>query len=303
MPERIDPTQVPERKTTQIAEIKRVSESMDSFARLLEKDPDRIKGIPTRYWKLFNNCFGGLRPELIVVTAETGNGKSTFARNWFQDCIHQNIASCLFSLEEGIMSVMHRFAQMEIGKKSHTFNKEDFRALGQTLETYPFYYVDWTVSAMIPAETLFNTIEYGIEKFGIKFFVIDHLDYVAKTHSWSNNESYVIGDFLRNLARIAHEKDVTIVLVVHPSKLSVQGNKRREVGIDDLKGSSSIKQEADAVFSLYRESKGNQETTLRFLKIRNHLHSKYQYTAIRFNFDDVNLRFEELRFEGGIDEV
>lgn len=287
---------------SETGEVKHASEALDDFYRLLEKDPQAIEGRPTKYWPLFNKCFGGLRNELIVLTAETGNGKSTFARNWFQDCFHQKIPACMFSLEEGILSTMHRFTQMEIGKKASQLTLDDKRAFGDALKQYPFYYVDR--KGMISENFLLNTLHYAIDTHGIKFFMIDHLDYIAKQkHDWSTNESYIIGDCLRRLAAIAHEKGCTILLIVHPAKLSIQGGKRREVGIDELKGSSSIKQEADAVFSIFRESVGNQNTYLRFLKIRNHAFSQFQYTRIKFQFDKANLRLEELEFDGNLEEA
>lgn len=281
------------------SKLKHGRETLSDFIYTIKNKSQKLAGIPTKYWKLFNLAFGGLRPELIILTAETGNGKSTFARNWFQDCMHQKIPSCLISLEESIDSCMRSFAHMEVGKPARLFNDFDITAWATALEGFPFYYLDKRES--VQEDFLIKTLYYAIEKYGVKFFVIDHLDYITK--KWgSRNESYVIGDFLRKLAGVAHAYEVTILLIAHPSKLSVQGDKRREVGIDDLKGSSSVKQEADAVFSLFRESIGNQQTYLKFLKIRNEEFSKNQYTKILMNFDSKNLRFEEIEFNGKLEE-
>jgi len=295
----IDPKQLKnyKPKIPDSAEIKHARESLSDFFALLKSDPKRIQGFPTRYWSLVNKAFGGVRSELVVITAETGNGKSTFARNWIQDCFHQQLPSLLISLEEGIMSSMFRFSQMEIGKSPLNFSDLEKKAWAQSLEQYPFYYVDW--KGPIKEALLLNSIHYAIDTHGIKFIVLDHLDYVEKSWRDNRNESYVIGDFLRTLAGIAHSKECMILLVAHPSKLNVQGDRRREVGIDDLKGSSSVKQEADAVFSLYRET-DNSYTYLKFLKIRSSIHSKFLNTKIKLRFDNSNLRFEEVDFDGQV---
>lgn len=277
-------------------EIKHISEAMDEFIFTLQANPEKVYGTPTTFWKLFNQCYGGMRGELITLTAETGNGKSTWARNWLQDCVMHKIPSLLISLEDTVTFAMHQFAQMEVGKPSHKFTEDDFRAFGQAFESYPFYYLNW--KNMIEEELLFKAILYAIEQKKTQFIVVDHLDYVIKKPSWSNNESYVIGDFLRRLASIAHEYGVTILLIVHPAKLSLQGTKRREVGIDELKGSSSIKQESDAVFGLFRENDGSGKAYLRFLKIRNHLFSRFLGAKIQYRFDSNNLRFEEDTYAG-----
>lgn len=105
----------------------------------------------------------------------------------------------------------------------------------------------------------------------------------------------MVGDFLRRLAGLAHEYNVAILLIVHPTKTGEKGLKNREIGIDEMKGSSSIKQESDAVFSLFRDK---DFTYLRFLKIRHHLYSKYLNAMIAFRFDQTNLRFEEDQLQG-----
>lgn len=270
------------------ARVKHISEALEDFLHILESDPSKLTGLPTRYWPLFNQAFGGLRGELITLTAETGRGKSTFARNWLQDAVHQKIPSAYFSLEEGIVSVMHRLTQMELGKKSHTLEKFDKQALADSLSGFPLYYID--KKGMIEDKLLLNTLEYAIAEHHIQFFVIDHLDYIIKTAGWSNNESYVVGDFLRKLAGIAHEHNVTILLIVHPAKTGEKGLKNREIGIDEMKGSSSIKQESDAVMALFRDK---ENTYLRFLKIRHHLYSKYLNAMIPYTFNLNHLRFEE----------
>lgn len=274
--------------------VRHINDSMSETFALMDTDPQKLSGVPTKYWKLFNKAFGGLRSELIVLTADTGCGKSSFARNWLQDCVHQNIPSLLISLEEDITQVNLRLFQMELGKTHDKMTFEDRGLVGRCLEQYPLYYLDWG-DGYLPDEMLFKTIGYAHEKFQTQFIVVDHLDYIKSSQN-SPNESYRLADIVRRLARIAHTLKITILLIVHPSKTGKKGfdhNDSREINIDELKGTSSIKQEADAVITLFRRKDGSNQTYLRFQKIRNHLYAKYDQSKIKFQFDDQNCRFLE----------
>lgn len=273
-----------------------ISHIKDTFTHLVKRlgeAPETFTGYPTLHWKGFNRYFGGARGELICVTADTNVGKSTFARNWLLDTVEAGRKACLISLEDSIYWACECLAQMIIKKDLTAFLEEDMATVAQSYAKFHLWYLDH--NGPIKENFLYQILSYCIEELKVTFFVIDHLDYIEK--QWGGkNESYVIGDTMRRLSGIAHKHRVTILLMVHPSKIGEKGTKTREVGLDEMKGSSSIKQESDAVFGLYRPVMNIPEVYLRFLKIRGRYHSSI-HGKIKFGFDTYSLRYHELTGE------
>ena len=282
------------RPRIQSDDIRHIKDSFSHLIRKMHQTPEQVVGYPTGVWQGFNRSFGGARGELVTITAETGQGKSTFARNWLVDTINQNRTALLISLEESMSQVTECFSKMIARKDVTDFTDEDAHAVAEQYDRWPLYYLDH--QGPIPERDCLRLIDYAVEEKGVKFILIDHLDYLEKMWG-SRNESYVIGDTMRRLAGKAHVHDVTIVLIVHPAKLQQKGVGSREIGLDELKGSSSIKQESDAVFGLYRPDPAVAESYLRFLKIRNHRFGHNVSGRIKFGFDPKTLELWELTGE------
>lgn len=272
-------------------EIRHIKERFSHVIRRMRQSEREIVGHPHSTWLGFNQVFGGARGELITITADTGVGKSTFARNWLKDTVEQGRRALLVSLEDPINAVTECFSQMIARKDIRDFSDDDAKTVGESFLKWPLYYLDH--QGPLSESLLAKLLDYSVEELGVNFIMIDHLDYIEK--EWSRrNESYVIGDTMRRLAGKSHQHDITIVLIVHPAKLDVKGTAHREVGLDELKGSSSIKQESDAVFGLFRPNPQVAEAYLRFLKIRNHRFSKNVKGKLRFGFDPVSLEWWEV---------
>ncbi len=272
------------------------SEALASYHAFLKKNPDLRYGHTTAKWHSFNQHFGGAREELVVITADTGQGKSTFARAWLREMVYQGIPSALISLEDPMSRAVKHFAAMETGMEIVELGSDEAKHIGAVLSAYPMFYLNH--HGMIQDDLILKAIRYASQEKGVKFFVVDHLDYIRKNHAWSKNESYVIGDFLRELSTVAQEEMVTIVLIVHPSKLAHKGEGSRPVGLDELKGSSSIKQEAASVLSVYRPNPGTTQTDVRFLKIREAAFGKNVGGKISFYLHPKKFTYEEM--QGGL---
>lgn len=270
-----------------------IKETFTHIIKRLQQKPEEIIGHPTLHWHGFNRAFGGARGELICVTADTNVGKSTFARNWLLDTVEYGRKACLVSLEDSIGWATECLAQMIVKKDIMQWKEDDLATIAQSYAKFNLWYLDH--SGPIKEQFLYKMLRYCIDELGVTFFVIDHLDYIEK-HWSGRNESYVIGDTMRRLAGVAHKYAVTIVLMVHPAATGQKGVGTREVGIDELKGSSSIKQESDAIFGLFRPEMNVAEVYLRFLKIRGRFH-KSIYGKIKYGFDPNSMRYYEVTGE------
>jgi len=282
------------------AHIRHGSELFNSLLEDYLSDPKKVQGFPTKYWPTFNKAFGGTRPgEIVTITGETGSGKSTFALNWLLDHLEQNRSGLLISLENGWKMSARKLAQLIVGKEFGSFDDCDFKIIDQTLKQLPLWVLDW--SGPIRQDLLLKAIEYAAREKRVSFIILDHLDYVERSNKYET-EASSIGILMRNLSGLANSLDLTISLIAHPAKLDTKG-KPRKVGIDDLKGSSSIKQESSAVFSIYQPDPTKAVTQLHFLKIRADSFSRSIRGKLRFQFNRESLRLLELSTEVEWDDL
>lgn len=256
----------------------------------MQTSPEERRGYPTREWTVFDSAFGGARSELVVVTGDTSQGKSTFVRSWLIHYVNQKIPCLMLTLEESFAKVAKRLARY-ITRLPYDEIKGDALALvGQVFKDWPLYYLDH--EGRLDAKFARRAIQYCVAKYGVKFVVIDHLDYLTKNYSAGKSETYVIQESMQDLASLADRHRVCIVALCHPSKTGMRattkkatGDKCREINMDEMKGSSGIKQEASSVLSLWRLKRGFPEAYVRLSKIREDEFSENEGGKILFSFD------------------
>ena len=282
------------------AEVLHISELWDRVVEQWRKNPKDVYGHPTTSWPVFNQAYGGIRPgEFISLTAETGQGKTTFALRLLLDMVNQGMPCLLMSFEERWGQMARKIAEMTTRKKMHTFDKCDVAGVSDVWKRIPLWFLDR--HGMTSQAFVLKAMDLAARRKGVRFIVIDHLDYITKKAERWQSEAYVIGDSMRALVSKAHEVNAATLLIVHPKKLELKGTGRREVHMDELKGSSSIKQESDAVLSLYQYEPQKNGVMLRFQKIRDSKHAPSSGGFIRFSFDSDKTDFIEnsLKLEWG----
>ena len=170
---------------------------------------------------------------LVIVSAPTKQGKTTFCRTLTKNFLDQNVKSLWLSYEEGAEELLEKFGN-EI----------------------PLFY--------LPRIAKKNTLEWieekvieSIAKFNTKVLFIDHLHYIVDLEAMGKgiNTSLYIGSILRNLKRIALKYGIIIVLVSHISKTTID----KPPDLNDLRDSSFIAQESNFVIFLWRQRDKSQE--------------------------------------------
>ena len=86
-----------------------------------------------------------------------------------------------------------------------------------------------------------STIRYSVRRHDLKIALIDHLGFLTRPDG-NMDERLAIEKTVRQLATIAVNDKITIILICHPNNLSV--SQQRRVRITDLKGASAIRQDA-----------------------------------------------------------
>jgi len=286
-----------------ISAVKPASDYVDDVRKMREQGP-QIRGRQTQ-WLGFNKLLGGLRDgEITVVTGDTGSGKTTWTTALAWDIARgdqdRDAAGVLFaSFEEPIKNVVRKIFCMETRKPfvgDDALDDDDFEATASTIGNTDLFFVDQY--GEMPLPDLRDAIEYGVRRYGLWLVVLDHLHFFLPP---SNDERRTIDDAVRNIKKWAVRLGVHIMLVVHPSKLRVdhEGNPLK-VELNDLKGSSAIKQDADNVIRVWRERNENRSSDvppyaeITSLKCRSDFGTE---SAIALSFDPPSMRYT---FTGGM---
>lgn len=194
-------------------------------------------------FKTLDGLLGGVSSgELVIITAPTYTGKTAFAQSITWNLAKEGIGSLWYSLEVSLWNFIQPFLKNDPSAKW----EQDGTLL--TVGSYPIY---WPKEVeKLDFEGLRRTIRYTHLKYGIQHVFIDHLHYLLNYKDIDKGStSMYIGDRLRRLRQIALETGVTIFLIAHMTKTE----DGKDPTINDLRDSSFVAQEADAIIVLSRK--------------------------------------------------
>jgi len=225
------------------------------------------EGIPTG-WKKFDELLNGLRSsELTILTGETGSGKTTWAANLGHRLSQKNHPGLIASFEMKPLKIIRKMIQMEKGRPFHDLSRNELESALQHLSTLPIHFID--VYGEIGLSELKDAIYYAKRRHGIEFVILDHLHFFLRYSG--DREREAIDAAVRDIKSWAMALDIHILLIVHPTKLTYDNS---VVRLNDLKGSSGLKQIPDNVISIWRPrgeddlKKPQNEIVLYVLKVR-----------------------------------
>jgi len=198
--------------------------SFDEIAEKIKLNKDELKIMSG--WKGIDDILGGFRlQQVVVVSALTKSGKTS----WLMDLTTRikEYNPLWFPFEESAEELIRKY--IERGQEPpHGYTPLNIK--GSTLE--------WIESRIIES----------IAKYNSRVVFIDQLDFIVPFNG--DNHSLRIGQAMRELKAIAKKWNVCIFLICHLVKTRMDTNP----SLEDLKGSSSIGQEADTVILLWRET-------------------------------------------------
>jgi len=208
--------------------------SFQSYKQLLEGKQEpiwRVKSnIPT-----LDDLIGGFQEgNLIVVTAPTGQGKTTFCQTLTRNFADNGVRCLWFSYEVPPREFLEKFG-----------------------ENLPVAYLP---KALVSRTMIWieRKIVEAIAKYQTKVVFIDHLHYLLDL-SKVKNASLEIGAIMRELKLMALKYNIVIFIVAHMTKTRFED----KVGLEDIRDSSFISQEADYVIVLWRDATRQSKRDLR----------------------------------------
>lgn len=245
-------------------------------------------GIKLDGWASFNGFMGGIREsEVTVITGETASGKTTFGINIFHQLAKQGKSVLIISSEVPAPKILVKMVNMESRKPFNDLTKDEYSSSVVKLSMRGIFFVK--VHGKMDTKNIREYIIYARRKYDVKYILLDHLHFFVEAGS----ESFVsdIEKFMREMVSISFETGVSIFLIAHPGKLN---NSKGLVCMNDLKGSSSIKQDSHNIIMVWRdedaEKKGRNEVVIQFLKVRD---EAGKTGAKRYTYNHKELSYEE----------
>jgi replicative DNA helicase len=239
----------------------KVVSSLDIAERLKNAPPEDF--IPSGYLGLDSILKGFLKGQLVVISAATKSGKTSFCIELTSHMKDRNPLWLPF--EEGAPELIQKF--LDRGESPPLFFTPD-RMTGNTIA--------WVEKKVIESKAKYNT----------KVIFIDHLHFIV---DFGENMSVQIGRTMRELKRIARTLDVCIFLIAHLKKTKMD----TQPDLEDLRDSSFIAQEADTVIMLWRQMKKEKGEVI----ITNNVNVSVQANRRTGKTGNVKFVFEDGKFK------
>lgn len=266
-----------------------------------------ILGYKTGFNELDTTISGWCKPDMVVVAARPGAGKTAFMlSSAYHLAILQGIATAIFSLEmssEQLVERLESIASQVPLKRLRINNMNDYekglllKADDQIL-TAPLYIDD---SGGMNIQQLRAKATIMKQKYGIKIIFIDYLQLMSGVGKSNQNREQEVSTISRNIKALAKELEVPIIAL---SQLSRRVEERADKipQLSDLRESGSIEQDADIVIMLMRpeyyemtdpvEIKGKEYATegLLICKVEKNRHGITTNIPLRFIGETVTIQ-------------
>lgn len=254
-------------------------------------------GLPWFSPKLTELTYGRRSPEVYVIGAGTGIGKTDFLTQQITyDVKELGLKVGLFFLEQSPKETVQRIAGKLSGKMYHVpdagWTEDDLRASLDELDTGNLFLYD--NFGAIEWEQIASSIRHLVHAEGVQVVYLDHLTALAAA---ADDERKALEKIMAEIAMLAKELNIILMVVSHLS--TPEGRSHEEGGrvmIKHFKGSRTIGYWAYFMFGLERNQQAENEvertlTTFRVLKDR--YTGRSTGRTITFGFDQSTGRLFE----------
>lgn len=235
------------------------------------------KGFALPYPKLQETVLGLRKREITLLTAGTGIGKSTWARELAYTLAMEH--GCKIGnvfLEESnaktaqaYVAIHNNFPLKNLRADPSLLSDETWeRGLREVVHGRMWFYDHF---GSLGSEQLLLKLRYLSAAVGVDFIILDHISIVVSGVESSQGERKDIDVLMTKLRSLVEETGVGIIAIVHLNQ--PEGKPHEEGGrvtLRNLRGSGGLKQLSDNVFALERDQQGGSPThsLIRVLKCR-----------------------------------
>jgi replicative DNA helicase len=233
-----------------------INKAIDGVRELMKSnhsDSGILTGTPTGFVH-FDSKSGGLqKSDLIVIAADTSQGKTSLAITIALNAAIQGTASiAMYSMEMKKEQIAARMMSIKSGVPANkilysrlTYDQFDMIDRGiATLYGKKIYFDDRSTSNIDTITSSIRSLKY---KFGIDGAILDYLQILNVNMKGSNKESQM-GEVARRLKNLAKELDIWIIALSQLNRDNVNPNP----SLARLRDSGQIAEAADVVMLIYR---------------------------------------------------
>ena len=226
-----------------------------------------LPGLASGFYDLDCITQGFQNSDLIIVAGRPSMGKTAVCLNIAVNILKLYKAPVLFfSLEMSKEQLTYRLLSNEIEitntkLKKGQLNENDWIKLNKVikfLSALPLF-IDDTPNLTIQ-EIRSKTQRIILEQNKIGLIVIDYLQLMENSNTYSDNRVEELSKITRGLKSIAREFKVPVIVLSQLSR-NVENRLNKRPILSDLRESGSIEQDADLVLMLYRDSYYNKNIT------------------------------------------
>lgn len=240
----------------------------------------REKGTPLQFPMLNEMLMGIHKGQLICLTAGSGIGKSTYAKQWVYDLIKNHNKKCgMIMLEEENDTTINSLLCIdnEVNIKDYIFDPdiisdknfdESYEEIVLKNDGENLVFFDHFGS--INSDTLIDKLRFMKMVQGVDIILLDHISMVVSGTTLDERKELDI--IMTKLATLCKETGLIVIFVVHLSRSAGKNfNEGGQVSLKDLRGSAGIEQLSHTVIGLERNQQSKEEqnkVNIRVLKNR-----------------------------------
>lgn len=213
----------------------------------------KMQGLSCGYKKIDNLMKGLVGGEMTVIAGKTSYGKTTIAINIANKVALSGTPVLFVTLEMTKPEITTRFMNINGG------NTDDYQKAAGMIAFQVTNELNW--------KSIDRLVQRFVKQFTTGLIVIDHLHYFTRE---LDNVAEDLGRVTKELKKNAEDHNVPIILISHVRKTG----KTESAGIDDLRGSSYIAQDADIVLMVGRKQ---DEPNLMKVSIEKNRNRGYDY--------------------------
>lgn len=192
---------------------------------------------------------GFRRGELVVFTGPTGSGKTTLLSQLSIDFAKEGVPTLWGSFEIKNLTLMKKMlTQYHPGQDIKALKSTQLRQLADDFEALPLSFMNFHGASHI--DEIIEAIDFCIYRDDVEHIIIDNLQFMMPRREAGVNMAMSKFDMqdmvVDRLRKLATEKNVNVILVVHPRKEQDDF----ALGISSIFGTAKATQEADVVLIL-----------------------------------------------------